>query len=251
MSFRLFVSLLQVSACLSFQVSSPPGKQRGAALHATSRRELLTGGGMLLVAALPANAQDELFRGNPLTNPFLEKLRIWEQLEADELKYGGELEAGDAGNKGQVEAYPRLLVPILEMGLELATVQSLVNEKNLQGAKRILDDPKYQTVNFKKVFNRYGDNIYFGDPDRANVYLGGGASPKSEQSLAYLLRNDILTNLDDLQAEVDYLLKNPDETLEDATKYASATTTAFKKYLTLVPPDELERAKRLASQEAK
>ena len=31
--------------------------------------------------------------------------------------------------------------------------------------------------------------------------------PKNEQSIAYLLRNDILTNLEALQAEVAYLLK--------------------------------------------
>ena len=45
-------------------------------------------------------------------------------------------------------------------------------------------------------FKHKADNIYYSDPDRANAYLGGGAVPKNEQSIAYLLRNDVLTNLE-------------------------------------------------------
>ena len=69
------------------------------------------------------------------------------------------------------------------------------------------------------------DNIYYSDPDRANLYLGGGAVPKNEQSIAYLLRNDILTNLENLQAEVAYLIKetNAGNPLETEDLYPPAT----------------------------
>jgi hypothetical protein len=53
--------------------------------------------------ASSAQASDEIFRPNPLTNSTLD-----EQAEADDLKYGGELEPGDAGNMGKTDAYPKL-----------------------------------------------------------------------------------------------------------------------------------------------
>jgi hypothetical protein len=46
----------------------------------------------LTLPVLPqlAVAKDELFRPNPLTNPVLEQIRIWDQNFADEIKYNGE-----------------------------------------------------------------------------------------------------------------------------------------------------------------
>lgn len=120
-------------------------------------------------------------------------MRIWEQVEADNIKYDGELEMGDAGNKGKVEAYPRLLVPILKIDQGLREVNSLVHENDRTSAwpkaLAILQNGNYEKIAFKKIFNAYSDNIYYSDPDRANAYLGGGATPKNEQSIAYLLRN--------------------------------------------------------------
>jgi hypothetical protein len=193
-----------------------------------------------------------------LTRPplFLQYAR--EQAEADELRYGGELERGDAGNRGQVDAYPKLLLPILEMVDEVAQINTLVRddssassrEQSWRKAQKILSQPKYDKIPFKKVFNRYADNIYYSDPDRANAYLGGGATPKTEQSLAYLLRNDILTNLEALRAELDYLLKDstPASEKEDTTDlktYAEIANSAMTKYLALVPPNELKAAREL------
>jgi hypothetical protein len=139
----------------------------------------------LVVAALPLSAQaatattgsdNALFKGNPLTNSVLEQIRIWEQAEADNLKYGGELERGDAGNKGQTAAYPRLLVPILQMAYQLETVNAAVRDGRARypEAVALLKQPVYQKIEFKKIFNKYSDNIYYADPDRANLYLGGG-----------------------------------------------------------------------------
>jgi hypothetical protein len=156
---------------------------------------------------------------------------------------------GDTGNKGKVEAYPRLLVPILKIDQELREVNSLVHENDrtsaLPMALKILQDGKFEKIAFKKVFNAYSDNIYYSDPDRANAYLGGGATPKNEQSIAYLLRNDVLTNVEALTAEVEYLLKTPEEGPEDLFTYADIASSAMKKYLAIVPPNELEAAQKM------
>lgn len=235
-----------------------------------TRRQLLTtlvAAGAFLLPVLPQqaiaasdippspSAPSSLFRPNPLTNPFLEQVRIWEQAEADELRYGGELERGDAGNRGQVEAYPSLLTPIVTMSDELERVGTLVERGNrpddYREARQILSDSKYEKIAFKKTFNRYGDNIYYADPDRANLYLGGGATPKTEQSLAYLLRNDILTNVEALQAELDYLLAHPEDgSTEDLQSYSKLATQAMRNYLDLVPPRELAQARALLTDAA-
>ena len=61
----------------------------------------------------------------------------------------------------------------------------------------------------------FADNniiMYYSDPDRANLYLGGGAIPKMTQSVrAYLLRTELLTNVVDLKAEVQYLTEEVGE----------------------------------------
>ena len=203
-----------------------------------------------LVIGTSANARDELFKPNPLTNPLLEQVRIWEQAEADNLKYGGELEMGDAGNKGKISAYPGLLVPILKIEKDLADVKNLVNEgsrTSWEKALTMLQSDRFEKINFKKTFNKYGDNIYYSDPDRANLYLNGGATPKTEQSIAYLLRNDILTNVENLRAELEYLLKSGDSETEDLYSYTDIVNSAMAKYLAIVPPNELEEARRIVS----
>jgi hypothetical protein len=223
-----------------------------------SRRSLLSQAGISVLTVMgvistvstPASAKDELFKPNPLTNPVLEQIRIWEQAEADNIKYGGELEMGDAGNKGKVGAYPSLLVPILKIDQELVQVKDLVHDtKNVKDswskALSILQHPTYDKITFKKTFNKYGDNIYYSDPDRANLYLGGGATPKTEQSLAYLLRNELLTNIENLRAELEYLLKTGKTTeTEDLYQYADVAISAMKKYLAIVPPNELVEAQK-------
>ena len=236
--------------CLLFSVASAWNPQQHMPL---SRRQWIAVATAITTTVTTTSqpsqaADDRLFRPNPLTNPLLEQLRIWEQAEADTLNYGGELEAGDAGNKGQVQAYPRLLVPILQIAHDVEHVSTLVTTtNNYPTALAILQQPYYETLAFKKIFNAYGDNIYYADPDRANVYLGGGATPKTEQSLAYLLRNELLTSLQDLRAELEYVIRNQDDTGDDddVPKYAQAALSAIRSYLDLVPPQELQTAQQL------
>ena len=143
---------------------------------------------MAAIAAPAAHADDDFFtKSNPLTNRVLEQLRIWEQAEADNIQYNGELERGDAGNRGQTSAYPRLLVPILRMAQEIEAVHDMLvvtgkesaaaaSRRSYPEAARILKQPQYQKIEFKRVFNAYADNVYYADPDRANLYLGGGGA---------------------------------------------------------------------------
>jgi hypothetical protein len=219
-----------------------------------TRRALFRQSAVALVATLPtapAGAKDEIFRPNPLTNRVLEQIRIWEQAEADNLKYGGELESGRPNDS----PYAELLVPILGISAELESVDRIVRSYGdrtsiLQESQQIVQQSKYDKVAFKKAFNAYGDNIYYTDPDRANAYLGGGATPKTEQTLAYLMRNEILTNVEDMRAEIDFLLKNIDEPLEELQKLSLQAAIAMRKYLEVVPPAEIVEARNLLKKRA-
>ena len=194
---------------------------------------------------------------------YILQIRIWNQAEADNISYGGELAPGSP--KGR-ETYAKLLLPILIMESELKQIDELIHRPNGEGFKdamKLLDDSKYTKIAFKKTFNAFADNIYYSDPDRANLYLGGGATPKNEQSIAYLLRNDILTNVEYLQAEVAYLIKlqtsnaakgdNNDDNaevieLDDMFAYSKKANEAMVKYLELVPPGELKISRTLLSE---
>ena len=103
-----------------------------------------------------ASARDELFKPNPLTNPILEQFRIWEQAEADQQKYGGELAPGSAIGR---DTYAKLLLPILRMEKNINKVYNLVREpegSGLDKANEILSKPEFQTLGFKKIFNTFG-----------------------------------------------------------------------------------------------
>jgi hypothetical protein len=79
------------------------------------------------------------------------------------------------------------------------------------------------------------------------------ALPKTEQSLAYLLRNEILGNVEDLRAELAYLVKvvqddnneAKTEAMDDARLYASQANNAMQRYLQIVSPKELRAAEEL------
>jgi hypothetical protein len=272
---------LGILVCLSHQLPSssswttvPQGRQRHSIvrvkLHCkeeetllSRRRHLQTIAASLALPFLGSSpstaADDRLFRSNPLTNSILEQFRIWDQAEADQMKYGGELERGEA-KLVSTDDYAKLLVPILQVADDLQRVDALVrgdaaaastttdtnnNSQALDQVKTILSQAVFDKVAFKKIFNSFADNIYYSDPDRANVYLVGGAVPKSQQSLAYLLRNDILTNIEAMQAEVDFLIRNTDESKADLAKYSQQGLAAMTQYLSIVPPAEMDKAREI------
>lgn len=147
------------------------------------------------------------------------------------------------------------------MEQSIATIDGLLDKTKLNNkddyvtafkkADAIIEQPIFDKINFKKAFNAFADNIYYSDPDRANLYLGGGAIPKPTQSLAYLLRNDVLTNVEDLRAELTYLMKELNRggageggvELDDLYSIVKMAKEGMVKYLDLVPPKELEAAR--------
>jgi hypothetical protein len=77
--------------------------------------------------------------------------------------------------------------------------------------------------------------------------------------LAYLLRNDILGNVQDLRAELAYMLTLDPSTSataadeyassrQDALLYARQAQAALQQYLQIVSPTELQRAEDLLRQ---
>jgi hypothetical protein len=44
--------------------------------------------------------------------------------------------------------------------------------EGLKDANVLISRFEYSKIGLKRMFNRFADNIYYADPDRANVYLG-------------------------------------------------------------------------------
>ena len=101
-------------------------------------------------------ASDELFKPNPLTNPVLEKVRIWNQDEVDNIKYGGELESGSA-KPAAFDQYVQLLQPILQVDSDLRQIDTYLKEDGKDGTKEeyLLLFQKIDKINFKKGKMRF------------------------------------------------------------------------------------------------
>mmetsp|Transcript_8224 Transcript_8224/g.12239 ORF Transcript_8224/g.12239 Transcript_8224/m.12239 type:complete len:275 (-) Transcript_8224:128-952(-) len=265
-SLLLFAPVLNAAAYVPTR--NDRTKQRFSSFSATNekdRRNFFTStvSASLAIIGLPQIAsatEDPLFKKNPLTNKFLEQVRILEQAEADNVQYSGELAPGGTANKNVRQSnYATLLKPLIIMRDELSSVDALIHSPDgvgpaLDEAQKVLSGKSYEKINFKRSFNMFADNIYYTDPDRANAYLGGGATPRNEQSIAYLVRNDILNNLESLQAEVSYLIKernSGEEKLEtdDLYEYSRKISKGFQDYLALVPPAEIEAAMEMIRME--
>ena len=110
-----------------------------------------------------ANAAGDpnLFKPNPLTNKALEQLRILNQDEVDNIKYGGELESG-AAKPSELSQYIELLQPILEVESGLEQVDKLLlSSKSTSSTKedylslfehidKLLSNSLFDKINFKK-----------------------------------------------------------------------------------------------------
>ena len=94
------------------------------------------------------------------------------------------------------------------------------------------------------VWNGGNENLHHTSHER----IWQTATPKSIQSLAYLLRNEILDNLDNLRAELQYQLQqeskndNDDDDDEEVRQLITAAYTAMQKYLEIIPPNEYQSA---------
>ena len=174
----------------------------------------------------------------------LEQIRILLQDEADNVKYGGELAPG--GPPPLYGSGLRLL-PIVQMQATLRKIAPLLSDQSKWGALReALSSGPFQTLEFKRIFNLYSDNIYYSsDTAEANVYLLGGATPSTAQTTQYLLRNEALKQLAELTDELSYQTGLPVEKRETevADEALQAALKAFDEYLALAPAADLKFAR--------
>lgn len=204
-----------------------------------------------IMTVLPMNAVAELgplitekevvvyFKGNPefLKNPVLEAIRKIDQIDPDT----------EYQNVNKVI----LLVPIVEIEKDIRSVSKLIaaDASSLLAANNILTNKKFDTAPFKKTFNRYSDNIYYSDPERANIYLGGGAVPNTQQTTQYLFRNSALTAIGDVKEDVKFLLDDINKKKEvdpqavaDAIDDCREALEALTSYLELADPVDVKEA---------
>lgn len=180
--------------------------------------------------------------GNILTSPILENIRRMQQADADDEKYSKDTKA-------------LLLVPVAKMKKELIFIADELQQKRqsddttmrdlTKAMLLILSDPKYNKAELKRTFNRYSDNIFYSNPDEANLYLAGGTTPSSRQTQQYLLRNDIISRLDDLKSDLQYMIDTKvisQQDIDDALSDCEIAKNSFDLYLQLSDPKDVEIA---------
>jgi hypothetical protein len=172
---------------------------------------------------------------NLLTNPLLESYRKATQLDPD------------ADPQEINKTF--LLFPIIEIQRDVQNVLAVLKEQPTKESftkiTQILSQNKYEKATFKKIFNRYSDNIFYQDPRRANLYLAGGAMPSSTQTQQYLYRNEALTSITNVRDDVNMLLNDVsiekqavDDTIDDCLEAVDALTS----YLRLADPRDVVAA---------
>lgn len=173
-------------------------------------------------------------------NPVLETIRKIDQLEYDDSL---------AADTNQVF----LLLPIVNLKMEIQQMSSvLLDQKLFHEMKDILSQNRYDKVSLKKAFNRYADNIFYttDNAERANIYLAGGALPDTKQTEQYLLRNEILTNIENIKEDIDNLISNEnsafnEQDYRDAQDDFRETLNSFSEYFKYSNPDDLRLAQEL------
>lgn len=97
---------------------------------------------------------------------------------------------------------------------------------------------------------------YLPGSERENQYLQGGATPSTRQTLQYLLRNDVIDNVEALTAEIAYLIREREEAETEAREadtdqkdlriYLDKCKQSFDKYLGMVFQSEIDEATDMA-----
>lgn len=95
---------------------------------------------------------------------------------------------------------------------------------------------------------------YLPGSERENQYLQGGATPSTRQTLQYLLRNDVIDNVEALTAEIAYLIREREEAAageadtdeKDLRMYLGKCKQGFDKYLGMVFQNEIDEATDMA-----
>lgn len=115
----------------------------------------------------------------------------------------------------------------------------------------------------RAALNAYTNNLVFGDAYLLNAQ---GEKKKSmvrndslpnvnavvvaDLDLRDLIRNQVLQNMDDAKAELDYQLQNPNEIdLEEIFKYLKEAKSSCQAWFSFIPKEDVEAALRFISEE--
>ena len=203
--------------------------------------------------------RQKVIRGtnNFLTNPVLETVRKIDQMDFDDSTTNKEV----------------LLVPIVRIDLDFNIIKALFEEmdsssfaspdnlKKLNQVLEILSKPDYSKKNFKALFNRYSDNIFYTNPDQANIYLAGGTPPNSRQTEQYLLRNQVLNSVEFIRNDAESMLIDVksdsristdwEQVIIDTISDLEEGKNALKEYLKLADPRDVELATKIVMSSGK
>jgi len=212
-----------------------------------------TGAGVSVPAAVAADPfQTPSKTLTDLTSKPLEFLRILEQEEADNIRYDGELAGATPPTQPVL-----LLIPIARIEAQLRECRAAATDIDGWEALRArLKAPPFSKKEFKRTFNAFADNIYYTpESERANAYLGGGASPSTQQTTQYMLRNEVLGKVEIAAQELDYLIGLRDkgqtpreallgEELEDLKGFLDDAVKNMELYLSIPDQNEVALARK-------
>ena len=162
-----------------------------------------------------------------------------------------------------------LMVPIVQIATEFAAIEKDLQDTLkmsrdvdivalLSHSAQLLSQPAYETKAIKAIFNRYSDNIYLSSPDEANAYLLGGTLPSTRQTEQYLLRNDVLTAIQNVQGDLKGMIAGPprsrtvtegwEQVVDDALSDLHEGADSLERYLALADPVDVKLARQLAGE---
>lgn len=219
----------------------------GAAARASVTRRAAVGTAAAFIVGRPRAPAS----ANWLSSEVVEKVRIMEQ-EAADSKYD-ELAPIDDGTGGG-----KRLLPIIRIERQIDSLFDAAQSPAKWGEiASVLSTSTYATKDLKKAFNFYSDNIYYSDDSRANVYLLGGATPESAQTEQYLLRNEIITAVQNALLEANYLVKESakpegeaDTDPGDLVDYLRTAKNSLREYLARADTRDIATAKKLLAAES-
>lgn len=123
-------------------------------------------------------------------------------------------------------------------------LDSAAAKRELSQARDVLLDPIFEPPAFKKTFNRYADNIVV----TGDASVLGQLSPTSIQTELYLLRNQILTEVqntkDDVIDALSHDVLDPQD-VADALDDISSVLRSVKSYMDLSDPADVALAKTI------
>jgi hypothetical protein len=156
-----------------------------------------------------------------------------------------------------------------EIGIDYTTPYDKVNTaiqqwgdrrqfKILRSRQRRLE----QSNTIRTAFNAYTNNLVFGDAYKLNAQgeekkamVRNDALPNvnavvvSDLDLRDLYRNQVLQNMDDARAEIDYQLKSGDTNVDEILTYLSQAQASCEEWFNLIPKNDVEEALKTVSKE--